>query len=351
MTKSTEQPPRVAVVGAGVAGLCCAQRLAAAGCEVQVFEKSRGPGGRLSTRRLAWVAPDGTPHEASVDHGCPAFEAQGAGLAAAVAAAERQGVLARWSPRGPGGAPRWLGTPAANAWGKALAAGLPLHTGHRVVALQRDTAGWALAFDTPAGTAPAGGFAAVVLALPPAQAAPLLAPWRADWQAALAAADLAPCWTLMGVTDAVPDLGWDAAQPPGGPLAWLSREDTKPGRTAVAGASLWVAQASAAWSREHLEAADDAVRATLQQAVQGAVGAPLRWQHALVHRWRYARSTAAPGPGAGGWWDATLRLGTCGDHLGGGDVAGAWRSGLALAEALLGPAEHHGGDAGGYCRH
>ena len=42
---------RVAVVGAGIAGLAAARRLAAAGVEVTVFDKARRPGGRLATRR------------------------------------------------------------------------------------------------------------------------------------------------------------------------------------------------------------------------------------------------------------------------------------------------------------
>ncbi len=53
---------RIAVIGAGVAGLACAVELAAAGHEVAVFEKARGAGGRTSSRR--------TDH-GTFDHGCP----------------------------------------------------------------------------------------------------------------------------------------------------------------------------------------------------------------------------------------------------------------------------------------
>ncbi|MDP8568368.1 FAD-dependent oxidoreductase [Methylophilus aquaticus] len=40
----------VAVIGAGMAGLACSQTLQQAGFLVTVFEKSRGPSGRVSTR-------------------------------------------------------------------------------------------------------------------------------------------------------------------------------------------------------------------------------------------------------------------------------------------------------------
>ena len=46
---------RVAVIGAGMAGATCARLLADAGLDVTLFDKSRGVGGRMSTRRAEWV--------------------------------------------------------------------------------------------------------------------------------------------------------------------------------------------------------------------------------------------------------------------------------------------------------
>ena len=43
---------RVAVIGAGLAGLACATALARAGHAVTVLDKGRGPGGRMSARRV-----------------------------------------------------------------------------------------------------------------------------------------------------------------------------------------------------------------------------------------------------------------------------------------------------------
>ena len=53
---------RAGIVGAGISGASCAGTLAAAGWEVDVFEKARGAGGRLSTWRTeqGW-ATLGTP--------------------------------------------------------------------------------------------------------------------------------------------------------------------------------------------------------------------------------------------------------------------------------------------------
>lgn len=63
-------PPRtVAVVGAGIAGLTASRALRDHGLSVTVFEKSRGPSGRMSTRRV-----DGG--RVQFDHGAQYFTAR-----------------------------------------------------------------------------------------------------------------------------------------------------------------------------------------------------------------------------------------------------------------------------------
>ena len=50
--KKTMNPaPHVALIGAGIAGLSCATALQQAGLDVSLFDKSRGPSGRMNTRR------------------------------------------------------------------------------------------------------------------------------------------------------------------------------------------------------------------------------------------------------------------------------------------------------------
>jgi predicted NAD/FAD-dependent oxidoreductase len=114
------------------------------------------------------------------------------------------------------------------------------------------------------------------------------------------------------------------------------RNDARPGREPTVGETHWVAHARAAWSRQHLEQPADWVQRQMQSALQDGLGEPIRWEHAVVHRWRYA--APQPSAAAGGrpcWWDGTRGLGVCGDFLGGTGVEGAWRSAQALVEALL----------------
>ncbi|MDD9801161.1 MAG: FAD-dependent oxidoreductase [Deltaproteobacteria bacterium] len=54
--------PRVAVVGAGLAGLSAARRLCAGGCQVVIFESGEAAGGRATSLRREGFALDSGPH-------------------------------------------------------------------------------------------------------------------------------------------------------------------------------------------------------------------------------------------------------------------------------------------------
>ena len=54
---------RVAIIGAGIAGIAAARTFAGAGWRPVLFDKSRGLGGRMATRRAEGLRFDhGTPH-------------------------------------------------------------------------------------------------------------------------------------------------------------------------------------------------------------------------------------------------------------------------------------------------
>ena len=180
-------------------------------------------------------------------------------------------------------------------------------------------------------------FDAVVLALPPAQAAPLLSHHRSDWARHAAVVAMQPCWTLMGVADAPqPALGWDLARPRTGPFAWVLRNDARPGRERVPGQAHWVAHARSGWSRLHLEQPAAWVQPQMQAALAEYLGRPVGWHHCVVHRWRYALPQARRVvPAQSCWWDAARGLGVCGDFLGGSGVEGAWLSAQSLSAAVL----------------
>ncbi len=327
---------RVGVVGAGVAGLAAARRLARAGCDVQVFEKSRGPGGRTATRR--------SDHGGAFDHGAPSFGAHDARFVALLAEAEAAGAVARYVPRVAESChrgirtreatrQRWVGVPGMNGLCRWLAQGLDLHAGARVTRLAPTARGVELAC---ADGGPLGCFDRVLVSVPGPQAVPLLeaAPALAARAAALA---YEPCFTLMlglcGPREALPPAlrDHDALRPSQGPLDWALRVASKPGR---ASREAWVLYARADWSAQRLEGDPEAAGAELLAALEAVVGPLPGVVERVPMRWRYAR--AIPGSaGEPALLDEATGLGLCGDALAGARVEAAWRSGEALADAVL----------------
>ncbi|BBI21853.1 hypothetical protein EKJ_27000 [Qipengyuania flava] len=309
---------QIAIVGAGMAGLSCATRLAALGHEVALFDKGRGPGGRMATRR---VEADGTT--LSFDHGAQYFTARDPRFVEQVARWEREGVVARWDAAGEDA---WVGTPAMNAPIKAMAGRHDVQFGTRIEQLLRDGDGWQLDGEG----APDRRFDAVVVALPAEQAGPLLQ------QHASAMGDLAdttrsaPCWTVMAAFEQRLPSEQDTIRHHGA-IGWAARNNAKPGRGS---AECWVVQASPDWSRTHLEDEATAVETALLDQLADAISAPLPPRLAIsAHRWRFARSGAA---GEEALWDAQQRIGVCGDWLLGPRVEAAYLSGLILAETVGG---------------
>jgi renalase len=328
------------VIGAGIAGATCAHALSAAGVSVRVIDKSRGVGGRLATRRLEWQDAHGQRRVARLDHGTPAFTASSAEFRQFLARALQPDALVPWRPVLASGsrpldsdAPLWLPQPDMPSLCRALLRDIPTTGSVAVDRLQHGPLGWQI---EASGSTLAGHFDAVVLALPPAQAAPLLAPHRNDWAQRASIALMQPCWTLMGVAHRTAgQRPWDVARPDSGPLAWVMRNDARPGREPPADVTHWVAHARAGWSRQHLEQPADWVQGQMQSALQDCLAEPIPWLHVAVHRWRYAMPQPQATAGAARcWWDNSRGLGVCGDFLGGTGVEGAWQSAQALIEAM-----------------
>lgn len=319
----------VAVVGAGIAGLACARTLQNAGHGVRVFEKSRGVGGRMATRRTA----NGT-----FDHGAQYFTARDPLFRRVVEDWVAAGVVAPYAGRianlvqGRAEAvsssePRYIATPAMTAACRSMATGIDVSTECRVTAATPGEEGWRLSWDEGGDT----GFDAVVLAIPPDQAT-LLCTAVPALAAEVATGSHDPCWAVLVRYGAPPGVDFDAAFVEDAVLGWVMRDASRPGR---APGERWVLHASAAWSREHLEQDAAAIAPQVVAAFHAAAGIDARPVEALAHRWRYALSR---GLGAGCLWDGAHRIGACGDWCADGRIEGAYLSGVQLAQRVIGTA-------------
>lgn len=319
---------RIGIIGGGLSGLACARRLKERGAQVAVFDKGRGPGGRMSSRRAG---------DLLFDHGAQYFTARSDAFRQQVAAWQAAGAVAPWDGRfamhdngrlsaeDPADV-RWVGTPKMNAVVAHEASLLNTVFGCRIRSLSRDHDLWTLT-DTEGGLH--GPYDHVVLALPAEQAAPMLKGLSGLAEEA-AAARSSPCWTLMAGFDAPLDVPFDGIRSVQGAVSWAARNSSKPGRP---DAECWVVHASPDWSEAHLEDDPEDITKRLLEAFCALTGtvvpAPV---HSAAHRWRYALVTQVTGTPFG--LDAEQALSVCGDWRLGPRVELAWESGDALGRAL-----------------
>lgn len=310
---------RVAIVGAGISGATCAGMLAAAGCDVDVFDKARGAGGRLATRRLdsGWVTL-GAPFVSAWN---PPFRAQ----------------LATWSSRGwllPL-AGRMLQGRADKGWVSAdlqhhylplietsrlvrdLLGSAKLQTLSKVAAIRPHT----LVFEDGRVL---GDYDRVVCSVPSPQAVGLLQAFPA-LRERLGAVRYRPLWSFL--------LHWT-----GGPTANVLKFDDPQLDLAVqqsaAGPGQWVVHSSHEFAEAHADAAAVTVSAHAVAVLMGLLGLEdievIDAQH-----WRYARAVEP----VGGYWltDEPSGVALIGDGITGAGIERAWESGMRLAQLILEP--------------
>lgn len=322
---------KLAIIGAGISGLIAAHTLKEK-FDVTLLDKARGVAGRMATRRVPG-------HDVRFDHGAQYFTIRDPQCQPLLKQWLDQGVVTRWEGQitalGPGATPReenperYVGVPGMNALGKALAEGLNVHLETTIhTATKNEFDQWLLSDQENRQYGP---FDVVICTAPPEQTAKILGDAN-PWSAKVNGVTMNPCWATMLLFQSRLEVPLDGAFIQGSPLAWISRESSKPGRDASR--DCWVLHASQEWSVEHLEEKPESITPQLQTALAEILEIELpEVVHAASHRWRY--SIPANPLEETCLWDAEAKLGVCGDWCGGPRVEGAILSGLGLGKILL----------------
>ena len=283
------KPPKVAVVGAGISGSIAARTLKDHGLEVAVFEKSRGAGGRMSTRRTDW---------GNFDHGAQYFTARDPRFRRYVDSWVEQGIVEPWNgaicaydqlgnPTPTSNQERFVGVPGMNAIAKHITSIFDLQT-EQLVAAIKDSANGLELFDP--GDRSLGEFDRVVISIPSSQSAEVLRefPQLSD---AIGQVTMNPCWAAMCSFKTELPIDWNGAFVNVGPIRWISRNHTKPGRDNEENDAkeTLVLHANTDWSREHLEMDPNEVSEQLVDAFWKVTGLePQSPMHKQAHRWRFS---------------------------------------------------------------
>ena len=330
--------PRVAIVGAGMSGLFAARTLQDHGLKVTLFDKSRGVGGRMATRR---VEGQGT-----FDHGAQYFTAKDPRFVRYVESWLEQGVVAKWpdqqigpdqkivvleegehptesSPRD-----RFVGAPAMNSICKHLATDLEIHFQTRVAKIFTDENGVNLWGDDSQSL---GTFDCLLVTAPAPQSVELLADVP-DLANRISPVEMKPCWaTMVSFASPITDQ-WVGAFVNNSILTWVARNGTKPGRQHAL--ENVVLHADPNWTAKNWERDPPEVASQMLSEFWKVTGiAPHPQTHLRAHRWKYALPVNPSGEQC--FVNPSKTIIVCGDWASGSRVEGAFLSGLSGAGRIL----------------
>jgi renalase len=331
---------RTAIIGAGIAGLTLAKELKGKGCDVVVFEKARGPGGRTSTRR--GETSQGLSFK--IDHGAQFFTARSPEFqrfldknCAIDTVREWGGNFQNWSDGELSlaeGKMRLVAVPGINQITKDLSQSCDIRSAVRIHRLERRDDEWQL-WDEQENDQ--GCFDRVISTAPPQQTADLFSgvvPCAQDIETIA----MKPCITLMLAGDEDIDLDVNAVSFEGHPvLGWFAKNHSKPGERGDAYS--FTIQANAQWSDIYKDDARDLdkknrVAQDIKSALEDALGVAFKGiGYENLHGWLYASAYKREGQ-LPYFWDESLQIGACGDWCMGPRIECAFLSAYELDKIL-----------------
>lgn len=306
-------PRHIAIIGAGISGLAAARSFQLSGFAVTVFEKSRGLGGRMSTRRLGDI---------SFDHGAQYFTVRGPRFRQIVDQWQAQGYAEKWFDEA------FVGTPGMTAPAQFMARPVDVLNGFRVTAIERSTDGWSVRSES--GPAPGEGngqFCAVIFSIPAPQIADIAGSHLLGCD--LTHVQYSPCWALMLAFEKFPQLHEAHLKPDDDVISWIASNGSKPGRRHKP--ETIVVHATPAWSRANFELAPEQATKAMLERLQRLTKFTESPSVSVAHRWRFAlveQALAQPCV-----WTDSQGLGACGDWCLGPRIEAAFDSGEAVAAA------------------
>jgi renalase len=346
----------VVVIGAGLAGLTCAQRLQQMGYQVVVVEKSRGVGGRLATRRL---------HGTFADHGTCYLSPKNHLFQQLVNHLVELNVVQPWleevyewradgelhRPPAADRTPRYASQQGMTAIAKFLARGLDIRLNQRTIGLElTGNRRWQVTSEetTPDSTARTDLWAeAVVCTVPAPQAITLLqslpeSVLAPDFIRRLKSVQFFPCLSAIAGYPPNCHQDWLNRYPEvraikiadDSDLAWIGLDSSK---RASSPQPVFVLQSTAAFAEKHLEVTDlqPAAGKLLKQAAKRFAPWLETPDWLQIHRWRYAFAPGSSAETETHWVsNAPIPLACAGDWCSGIRAENAFLSGLEVAETI-----------------
>ena len=319
---------RVIVVGAGLAGLTAARVMSDAGCDVTIFDKGRGLGGRMATRRIE-VPGRGV---AKFDHGAQFFTVRDARFGHMVGQWLRDDVVREWCRgfQGDDGHPRYVGTSGMVGIAKHIATGLDVRTSSLVFSISAESPGaWRVTLDDGTKHDSDG----VIVTCPLPQTYSLLVTGGVELPQNLVMTDYDRTLGLLAVLDrSTSALGVGGKQTPDDVFSWIGDNQAK----GVSELPAITFHANPEWSKAHWDDPHDEAHEELKRLASRHVP-DAHIVQSEYKKWRFATprniwpdACVVAGPDQELKAHAPLAL--AGDAFAGPKVEGAVLSGWAAGE-------------------
>ncbi len=312
---------KAAVIGAGMAGITIARQLRVQGMEVTLFDKSKGTGGRMSSR--SWQG-------GWIDHGAPYFAARTEEFYSYLQARIPSTACQRWLARVQG-IPNndelvgYIGVPRNSSITRGLLGDLNFQPSTRIARLEREGQRWLLFND---GESLLGEWDMVVLSAPAPQTYALVRDIP-EIAVQVKKAEMEPCWVAAVQLSLPLRKAAEVMIDPAPGLRRIVANSAKPGRN---NDGVYLLQATADWTQEHLEGSPEQVGPKLCELFDQKFTPAKPPVLLFAHRWRYAFTKTALEKEF--LWGRGLQIGICGDWCIGRTVEDAWISAMALGKRI-----------------
>lgn len=317
---------KIAVIGAGMAGLTATQILSQTGFSVDVFDKGRAVGGRMSSRRTEW---------GYLDHGCQYFTIKDPLFKEFLQ--KYDSLIRVWEGRFFSWAngnfhriteekSRYLPTERMNNLCRQMASEANVFLNTRIVDLTKQDDLWIL---TDEESNCYGGYDWVIITAPPVQTRDLIKN-HSYLEQEVASIAMYPCYTLMLVMSEQQDFGFEGVQLEHPILGWIAVNSSKPEREKQL--SL-VIQSNFDWAQNNLECDYTSITQILKKETKEILSKDLQGiLYESLHLWRYALPRDANTQGY--YLDEEKKLGICGDWCLSGKVESAFLSAYNISQVL-----------------
>lgn len=322
---------KIGIIGAGLAGITAANKLKKY-ADITIFEKSRGVGGRIATRRA-------NPY--NFDHGAQFFTIRTSQFKSFCQPLIDQDIIKCWNGnfveiennkitqrrKWDENNPHYVGVPNMNAIGKYLSQGLNIQLETKVHSINKINNKWHL---YGVDTQPLGSYDWIIITAPAAQTLDLIS-HESEFHNKVKPVKMQGCFSLMLGFEKPLSLEFNTALVRNADISWISVNSSKPDRNTSF--SLLI-HSTNKWADKHIDDDRQEVLNYLRDHTSNIIGRDLSVaDHQDIHGWRYAN--IAKQSGEDFLIDPEKNLGICGDWFIQGRIESAFISSFKMADMIL----------------